>query len=84
MSDSWIEGEIALNWQRMRTKWISDSVYRNITPEIRRQVREALGHPFQLQYASNIENALRDRGEHRLAQEFLEDLVLLPYPLRNR
>lgn len=45
-------------------------------PEIVARIAKALGGHDQIadEYACNVESALRDRGEHALAAEWLEEV----------
>lgn len=68
-----------------KTVWISDSVWRNLPPELRKELLKVMPRGrYESRYASNVESDLRALGEHELAGKLLGEIEHLPSPLRER
>ena len=53
--------------------WLNSFTWRNVDHDAREKIEKALGE-LPEEYASNVENQLRIRGEHKLANEMINQL----------
>ena len=62
----------------MLTTFLTDYIWRRVSPEIRRQVLAVLPRAQVVgRYAGNVHNDLRIRGEHVLADNLLAEIDYL-------
>lgn len=60
-----------------RAVYVSYSIYRSIDPEVRKKLLKVLKkEDIVKRYVGNIENDLRMRGEHELADALIGEIVL--------
>ncbi len=68
-----------------KTVWISDSAWRTIPYETRKDLLRVMPRErFVERYGANAESDLRALGEHELAVRLIKSLQDLPCPLRSR